>query len=173
MEQEELLPLLYDVSRGEKAAFATLYEHTSDHLFAVVLKMLRRRDLAEEALQDAYVQIWQHADSYHRGRGTVLTWMVSIARYRALDSIRYKKARPEQSLDGEISISDAPLRGDDQRKLHQCIEDLDHEQRQAISLAYFHGLSHEEVKNHLESPLGTVKSWIRRGLKNLMRCLSL
>ncbi|MBD3586296.1 sigma-70 family RNA polymerase sigma factor [Salinimonas sp. HHU 13199] len=173
MEQEELLPLLYRIGRGEQQAFASLYEKTHGHLYAVLLKMLRQRELAEEALQDAFVQIWRHADSYHRGRGTVLTWMISIARYRALDIIRYKKVRPEQSLEDDISIGDNTQINDEKTKLYHCIEELDNDQRQAISLAYFHGLSHEQVKHHLGSPLGTVKSWIRRGLNNLMRCLSL
>ena len=176
MDQEQLLPLLVATAQGHKAAFASLYEHTSGQLYAITLKLLKRADLAEEALQDAYVQIWHKADSYHRGRGTVLTWMISIARYRALDSLRYHKVRPEHSFNDEIAAPDLSTLGVHQpphEKLYRCLNELESEQRQAICLAYFNGLSHTEVVKHVDSPLGTVKSWIRRGLQSLQRCLSL
>ena len=107
----------------------------------------------------------------------MLTWMVSIARYRALDLMRYHNVRNEVSLDNEapqLDESSTPVRmNTEQDKLAECLDELDHSQRQAIQLAYVNGLSHQEVVNHLSSPLGTIKSWIRRGLQSLQRCLSL
>lgn len=177
MEHEQLFALLCATADGEKQAFAELYKITSPQLYAVVLKMLKRRELAEEATQDAFIKIWHNAGSYQRGKGTVLTWMVSIARYRALDLMRYHSIRNEVELEEEggppHDISPSTLASREQKKLNECMDELDQQQRQAIHLAYFNGLSHHEVVKHLASPLGTIKSWIRRGLQSLQRCLSL
>lgn len=173
MEQEELFPLLCQTAQGEQAAFAKLYARTSGQLFAIVLKITRHNALAEEALQEAYIQIWHYASGYHRSRGTVLTWMVSIARYRALDVLRYRHARPEINTEHDLHPVDeqSPVIPS-QDRLRQCLYEIEHDQRQAIHLAYFHGMSHREVGAHLRSPLGTVKSWIRRGLEQLQRCMN-
>ena len=137
--------------------------------------MLTRKELAEEALQEAYVRIWHNASEYRVGKGTVLTWMVSIVRYRALDILRYHKIRKEDELidkdnlafDATEQISDA-----EQLLLDKCLQHLHFQQRQAIYLAYFNGCSHQEVVKHLNNPLGTIKSWIRRGLTSLQSCLT-
>lgn len=177
MEQETLFPLLCETAEGKKASFARLYKITSGQVYAVVLKMLQNRALAEEATQDAYIKIWHNAGSYQRSKGTVLTWMISIARYRALDLIRHHKVRKETSLEDDDqhigSTTAMALPTSENQKLEQCMDELDHQQRQAIHLAYFGGLSHQEVVAHLSSPLGTIKSWIRRGLQSLQRCLSI
>lgn len=175
MEHEELFPLLCAVAEGEQPAFATLYQKTSGQLYAIALKMLRDKALAEEATQDAFIKIWHNASSYQRSKGTVLTWMVSIVRYRALDVIRYHGIRKEVSLPDEFGLADlsSSQSSTEQRQLEKCLEELDDDQRQAIHLAYFGGLSHHEVEQHLRSPLGTIKSWIRRGLQSLQRCLSI
>lgn len=177
MEHETLFPLLCKTANGDKAAFADLYNITSGQLYAVALKLLKRPELADEAIQDAYIKIWHNAGSYQRGKGTVLTWMVSIARYRALDLMRYHNVRNEVPLEEEPpNLAEAPPSvqlNAEQAKLSACLEELDGPQRQAIHLAYINGLSHQEVVGHLSSPLGTIKSWIRRGLQSLQRCLSL
>ena len=176
MEQETLLPLLCGTAQGKKQDFARLYQITSGQVYAVVLKMLQNTALAEEATQDAYIKVWHNAGSYQRGKGTVLTWIISIARYRALDLMRHHKVRKETPLDDDDhhpdennNIAAGELA---HPKLNECMDELDHQQRQAIHLAYFNGLSHQEVVDHLSSPLGTIKSWIRRGLQSLQRCLS-
>ncbi len=176
MEQETLLPLLCGTAQGKKQDFARLYQITSGQVYAVVLKMLQNTALAEEATQDAYIKVWHNAGSYQRGKGTVLTWIISIARYRALDLMRHHKVRKETPLDDDdhhhdenSNIADSELA---HPKLNECMDELDNQQRQAIHLAYFNGLSHQEVVDHLSSPLGTIKSWIRRGLQSLQRCLS-
>lgn len=175
MEQEELLPLLFAVADGNKSAFESIYKKTSGQLYAIALRILMDKELAEEATQDAFVKIWHNASSYKTSKGTVLTWMVSIVRYRALDSIRYHKIRKEVALPDELLSSDSEPTSfnTEQEKLDGCMNELEDAQRQAIHLAYFGGLSHQEVEKHLNSPLGTIKSWIRRGLQSLQRCLSI
>lgn len=180
MEHEELLPLLQQTAVGNQTAFEALYAQTSGQLYAVALKMLKNKESAEEATQEAYINIWYKASYYKEGQGTVLTWLVSIVRYRALDMIRHKKVRKEDELNDsaifslpQMNVTKGGQFGDSHSQLENCMEELDNQQRQAIHLAYFGGLSHAEVVKHLESPLGTIKSWIRRGLSSLQRCLSL
>ncbi|MFT6329466.1 MAG: RNA polymerase sigma-70 factor (ECF subfamily) [Bermanella sp.] len=176
MEHEELFFLLKKVAVGNQPAFNQLYKITSGQLFAVALKMLKNRDSAEEALQEAYVSIWYKADYYKEGQGTVLTWMVSIIRYRALDMLRSQKVKKEDDLSddilSELDATETTGSGYD-IKIEGCMKELDQQQRQAIHLAYFNGLSHSEVVEHLDHPLGTIKSWIRRGLTSLQRCLGI
>jgi len=138
--------------------------------------MLKNTQQAEEALQEAFVSIWYKADQYQQGQGTVLTWMVSIVRYRAIDMLRYKKIRKEEELDeisssSLVSLDTHSMQGSESLSL--CMQELELQQRQAIHLAYFNGFSHREIVEYLSSPLGTIKSWIRRGLQSLQRCLSL
>lgn len=179
MEHEDMLKLLSATSQGNQSAFEQLYAGTSAQLYAVCLKMLRRKELAEEAVQEAYVRIWHNAGEYQRGKGTVLTWMVSIARYRALDLLRYHKVRKEEALDDDDIDSPGPghvsvvMSSQESKQLERCMEELDNQQKQAIHLAYFNGCSHDEVMNYMKKPLGTIKSWIRRGLSSLQRCLAL
>lgn len=174
-----MLPLLQQVAKGNNRAFEDLYEKTNAQLFAVALTMLKNKELAEEALQEAYVSIWYKADHYKTGQGTVLTWMISIVRYRALDMLRHKKVRQTHSasnFDSAYTSSEDGKNADDDLnsdKIHLCMDKLSIQQRQAIHLAYFNGFSHSEVVSHLESPLGSVKSWIKRGLDSLHRCLGL
>ncbi|MEH6596851.1 MAG: sigma-70 family RNA polymerase sigma factor [Colwellia polaris] len=175
MENEQHLALLGAIAQGDKKAFSELYQSTSQQLYAVSLKMLTRKELAEEALQEAYVRIWHNASEYRQGKGSVLTWMISIVRYRALDVLRYNKVRKESEFDESNNfdietieqVSDA-----EQLLLDKCLQQLDTQQRQAIYLAYFNGCSHKEVVKHLNNPLGTIKSWIRRGLMSLQSCLT-
>jgi len=177
MEHETLFPLLCKTAEGDKKAFAELYQLTSPQLYAVALRLLKRPELADEATQDAYIKIWHNAGNYQRGKGTVLTWMISIVRYRSLDLIRYHNIRNEVELNEDASSSTETTQaiklGAEQKKLAMCLDELEGPQRQAIHLAYINGMSHQEVVNHLASPLGTIKSWIRRGLQSLQRCLSL
>ncbi|MFD2821304.1 sigma-70 family RNA polymerase sigma factor [Paraglaciecola chathamensis] len=176
MEQDPMLSLLSATAQGDKKAFAELYQASSKQLYAVSLKMLKRKELAEEALQEAYVRIWHNASQYRTGKGTVLTWMISIARYRALDILRYHSVRKEEALsDNQVAVapSSEPMTETQQGLLEKCMGSLDVQQRQAIHLAYFNGMSHHEVTAHLDLPLGTIKSWIRRGLQSLQRCLKL
>ena len=174
MENDNLLSLLYDTSQGDKHAFSTLYQQTSGKLFAISLNMLSNRAHAEEVLQDAFIKIWHNASEYNASKGTVISWMISIVRYRSLDALRYNKVRKEQTMgDDDFDIQSVDVNYDENTKLVNCIEQLEPQQKQAIHLAYYKGLSHSELVDHIESPLGTVKSWIRRGLTQLQRWLTL
>jgi len=171
------LSLLSRTAEGEHTAFAQLYRETSGKLFAVSLQMLRRRDWAEDAVQEAFVRVWYNAGSYHAEKGSVMSWMISIARYRALDMLRAAKSRPESNEESsaEEGSDQSPeldlYQHRERAEIDRCMNQLEGTQRHAIHLAYFLGMTHIEVCRRLASPLGSVKSWIRRGLDRLKRCL--
>jgi RNA polymerase sigma-70 factor (ECF subfamily) len=186
----ELAALLSRSGLGDRSAFATLYERTSGHLFAVVLRIQRDRALAEDLLQEIYVSIWKAAGSFDTARSQPLTWMTHIARNRAIDSLRRAQAQPRfesttrdaddddgrpDAIEAAESADPGPLellgRASDARELSTCLERLSPPQRQSVALAFFDGLSHAEVAEHLKEPLGTVKSWVRRALMTLKGCL--
>jgi len=184
----ELSQLLSRAGLGDRGAFAELYERTSGHLFAVVLRIQRDRPLAEELLQDIYVNIWKAASSFDAAQSQPLTWLTSIARNRAIDSLRRAQAQPQlvsatpedgdNEPDGTEAAPDpapGPLdllaQASEARQLTHCMEGLTAQQRQSVALAFFDGLSHAEVAEHLAQPLGTVKSWVRRALMSLKSCL--
>lgn len=173
------LRLLSATAQGDKAAFEKLYSLLGGKLYAISLQLLKRRELAEDAVQEAFVRIWHNAGDYQQDKGQVLTWMISIVRYRALDMMRATKRRSEVSSSDEDMEEPVHERGPDldlieQRdrvRIDSCLDNLAHTQRRAIQLAYFNGLTHHEVCAQLDSPLGSVKTWIRRGLERLKRCL--
>jgi RNA polymerase sigma-70 factor (ECF subfamily) len=175
-----LAQLLSRVALRDQSAFARLYELTSAHLYGAALRILQRPAWAEEVLQESFVNIWQRAETYAAEKSQPLTWLTSIVRNRALDWLR----RPDPAtvdIDDEehpVVIADErpnPLEmlvaGADARNVRGCIDTLEAPQQQSIALAFYHGLSHSELAQHLRQPLGTVKSWIRRGLERLQRCL--
>lgn len=173
---QQLLRLLSAVAQGDEPAFARLYELTAARLYAVSRQLLHRRDWAEDAVQEAYVRIWHSAGDYQQEKGSVLTWMVSIVRYRALDMLRAAKSKEERSDEGYEEVDERSPESElyherDRVRIDECMDHLEEEQRHAIQLAYFLGLTHSEVCARLSSPLGSVKSWIRRGLQRLKRCL--
>lgn len=177
MDIEHQQRLIRAVAGGDREAFQALYEGSGSRMYAVAMQLMRSPERAEEALQEAYVKIWHNADEYHEGRGSVMTWMGSIVRYRCIDmlrSISTKEAR-QDSLDDvapELVDSEAPEEGtDDHSAVHHCLDQLEQGDRQLVHLAYFRGLTHSEIQQHTGTPLGTVKSWIRRGLQSLKRCL--
>ena len=175
-----LAELLAQAALKNQRAFAELYERTAPQLFGVALRILRRRDWAEEVLQECYVSIWSHAGDYAVQKSAPLTWMTSIVRNRSLDWLR----RPQrEATGGEYDVAvDAwqdetpgPLErlaaASDAAALERCLQQLEPKQRQSIMLAFFHGLSHSELAGHMKQPLGTVKTWVRRGLERLKGCL--
>lgn len=171
--------LLLAVAGGERDAFAALYRASAPQLFALALRILKRRDAAEEVLQEAFVNVWRHAVDYRPERGTAMGWMATIVRNRALDRLR--RARPETPLEAapeRHSWADPapdPLASatmsESARRLDTCLEQLEEGPRHAIRLAYYEGLTHEALSARLGAPLGTVKSWVRRGLIRLKTCL--
>ncbi|HLX21776.1 MAG TPA: sigma-70 family RNA polymerase sigma factor [Usitatibacter sp.] len=177
-ENAALEGLLARTALGDRNAFAELYRATSSKLFAVSLRIVRERPLAEEVLQDSFVNIWRRSSDYAAARSAPLTWMTAIVRNRSLDIVR--RTREEPDVDDALATnladeSAAPARDAETRQqshsIQQCLEELDAEQRQTIALAFFHGLTHSELAAHLKKPLGTVKTHVRRGLAKLRDCL--
>jgi len=177
-----LAQLLARTALADQAAFGELYRRTSSQLYAVALRILRDRGTAEEILQEAYVSVWHNAGTYDAAKSQPLTWLVSIVRNRCLDQIRRRDIQtvPLSRDDDEPELeipSDSPtpvemlLDGAAALSVRECINTLEGSQKQAIALAFYHGLTHAEVATHLRQPLGTVKSWVRRGLERLKRCL--
>jgi RNA polymerase sigma-70 factor, ECF subfamily len=178
---EPLVALLRATASKDMRAFRQLYEATSSHLLGVLVRILRHRERAEDALQDCYLRIWNKADSYAEERGHPLAWMMTIARYRALDLVRAHRehsSTDEDALPMDLDWADASDAPDNQaetdehlHRLNDCLAELSDEQRQAVMLAYYEGYTHPELADHMSSPLGTVKSWVRRGLQRLRDCL--
>lgn len=179
---DELVDWLARTALGDALAFERLYHATSPRLYAVALRLVRRRDWAEDILQECYVKIWHHAGDYRANVSAPLTWLTQIVRNRCLDWLR----RPEfetslETNSGSVldTLADegaGPLQellaAGDASALGRCLNALEARARELILLAYYRGLSHRELAHHLSLPLGSVKSWIRRGLMQLKGCLS-
>jgi RNA polymerase sigma-70 factor, ECF subfamily len=169
--------LVEAVAQGSQPALRRLYDQESRRLYGIALRIARRPALAADALQDAFVQIWQKAGSFSAERGTAEAWLTAIVRYRTLDAMR-KVAREEPTDDPalgdraegpqQIEQIDRLLSRD---ALQRCLGQLDDNQRRSIVLAFVDGLSHAEIAERLPAPLGSVKSWVRRGLLSLRSCL--
>ena len=177
-QQARLAHLLSRSALGDRSAFAELYSATRSKLFAVSLRIVRERPLAEEVLQDSFVSIWNHASDYARAKSAPTTWMTTIVRNRSLDILRrpHEEADIDEALTANlVDESASPQRDAETRaqahSLRDCLQELEAEQRQSIALAFYHGLSHSELAGHLRRPLGTVKTHIRRGLLRLKECL--
>jgi RNA polymerase sigma-70 factor, ECF subfamily len=179
----QLAALVAKVALGDQAAFAALYRQSSSHLYGVAVRILREGSAAEEILQEAFVSVWHHAGSYEAAKSQPLTWLTAIVRNRCLDQLRRRELDTVTMTtdDDEGKEFDLPsgdptpvetlLAGAEAQSIRDCVDALDGGQKQAIALAFYQGLSHAELADHLRQPLGTVKSWVRRGLERLKSCL--
>jgi RNA polymerase sigma-70 factor, ECF subfamily len=179
----ELQTLLSRTALGDRSAFRRLYELTAPSLLGVALRILNRRDRAEDVLQDVFVNVWHKAGSYTAAASQPMTWLTAIVRNRALDLLRSEVRHDAVSLDDDENAASYDVeddRPDPSRLLEQagdairirgCLESIEGVQRQCLALAYYHGLSHSEVASHLAKPIGSVKVWLRRGIEKLKRCL--
>ncbi|MEQ1716160.1 MAG: sigma-70 family RNA polymerase sigma factor [Hyphomicrobium sp.] len=175
---KDITDLLASVARRDRAAFERLYEATSAKLFGVTLRILNRRDLAEEVLQEVFVKIWERAGEFNPKLASPITWMCAIARNRALDEIRRK--RPDSIEDhpefldiasGDELALDAILRGETGQQLVECLAQLEPDRAKMVVLAYCEGLSREELGERYNQPVNTIKTWLRRSLLQLRTCL--
>jgi RNA polymerase sigma-70 factor (ECF subfamily) len=174
----ELVWLMAGVARGDQAAFERLYTATRAKLYGVVLRILRRTDLAEEVVQEAYLKIWNNAGSFDPKLATPITWMVAIARNRALDVVRRKS---EVSIEDEPAAMEAageepdPLARqemtDELRRLLGCLGQLEEDRRRLVLLAYYSGWSREQLSAKFGAPANTIKTWLRRSLLEIRECL--
>jgi RNA polymerase sigma-70 factor, ECF subfamily len=173
----DLTDLLTRVALRDQTAYEVLYRASAPKLFGFALRILRTRELAEDCLQDAFVSIWHRAGDYRPDRAQPFTWMAAIVRNRAFDMLRAGQGKAVGADDVEAwdvetsDDSDAAGAAREARALLRCLDDLPPRQRQAIALSYFRGFAHGEVAARLREPLGTVKTWIRKGLMQLKHCL--
>jgi RNA polymerase sigma-70 factor (ECF subfamily) len=177
---EDLADLLARCALNDRKAFERLYRDTSAQLFGLVLRIVKNKDLSSEVLQEGYVKIWTHAGEFRADRAKPMTWMGTIVRNQAIDFLRRSSSRPRLSepvdemhwlADDAAGPLDLASLSQEQRALHDCLGELKDIQRKAVMLAYFEGMTHEELAQRLDTPLGTVKSWLRRGLLRLKKCL--
>jgi len=174
---DELAALIGAVAAGNRAAFRAVYERTSAKLYGICLRLLRSEAEAEDVLQEAYVTIWRNAGRFDSAKASAITWLTVIARNKAIDRLR--RRRPD--VDGLEAAAEVPDDGplatavieqkDDARRLAQCLDELDERARTMIRAAFLDGASYPELAEREGVPLGTMKSWVRRGMMRLKGCL--
>lgn len=174
----ELSDLLARVARQDRAAFTEVYRATSAKLYGILLRICRRRELADEMLQEVYIKVWERAGEFDPARASPITWMATIARNRALDEVRRRTPvslddAPEvlELADDARSAAEWVELAGDVRLLAGCLEGLEPDKAEIIKLAYLSGLSREELAQRFGAPVATIKTWIHRGLRQLKDCL--
>lgn len=177
-DREELNALLVHAGRGDQQAFAALYQRTSSKLFGVCLRMLGERHEAEEVLQETYITVWRRAAGFDATRGSAITWLVTLARNKAIDRLRQHRERPlgdplllEEIADTRPTPPADTETSQERERLQRCLDALEPSQRRAVREAFFTGATYNELAARCKVPLGTMKSWIRRSLLQLCTCL--
>lgn len=162
----------------DRAAFHELYRLTSAKLLGITLRICGDRQAAEDVLHDVYLIIWRRAGAWEPGRASPITWLATIARNRAIDWRRAQGVRRSSRIEDVPDIADTSpdaeamlLAADERHSLHDCLRELEGRQREAIRTAFFDGVTYAEFAERAGVPLGTAKSWIRRGLARLKECL--
>ncbi|MDP1742782.1 MAG: sigma-70 family RNA polymerase sigma factor [Polaromonas sp.] len=180
----QLIALIDRVAQADESALRELYELTSSKLYGVAVRVVSNRNWAEDVLQEAFLNIWRIAGDYKATLSPPMAWMCLIVRSRGLDFLRRRTSeRADAALELDDVLSDTlegdsanpmdtALAGEQAWALHQCLSQLDNKQREVVSLAYMRDLSHNELAEQLKLPLGTVKTWIRRGLEQLRGCMA-
>lgn len=176
---ERLQHLLARCALRDRAAFLALYEATSANLFGIALRILKKRHWAEEVLQESFVKIWQHAGGYDANRGAAMTWMINIVRNQALDLRRRADFRSQLNAlpadevlaDSETGPADNVEASAQLERLRRCLQRLGEDQRATVLMVHHEGYTPNEVAQKKHIPIGTVKTWIRRGLVRLRECM--
>lgn len=177
LDNHELTRLLGATARGDRQAFALLYQRTSPKLFAILLRMIRNKAGAEDALQDVFLKIWRNARSFAPEAGPAMTWLVAIARNRAIDILRARNpAAPMETEATDYLANIADRRGGQGQMmelaaLEHCLQTIEEPARACILLAYYEGYSREELASRFGRPVGTIKTWLHRSLATLRSCL--
>lgn len=174
----DLSDLMARVAAQDRDAFAALYTATSAKLYGIVLRILQRREVADEILQEVYVRIWQRAGEFDRMRASPITWMATIARNLALDEVRRKRPLAIEETPEALAVAD-PARSasdmveisEDWRRLEKCLGELDVHRQAIVRLAYLDGWSRDELAQKFGHPVATIKTWLHRSLKQLKDCL--
>ena len=181
---QQLMALIERVASREESALKALYDLTSGKLYGLSMRVVRNNEWAEDALQETFLHIWRSAPDYKASLSPPMAWLGLIVRSRSLDVLRRRKAEREHmteeiddfmadTMEGDSpNPMDTSLASQQAWALHQCLGKLDNKQREVVSLAYLRDLSHGELAEQLKLPLGTVKTWIRRGLDQLRTCMA-
>jgi RNA polymerase sigma factor (sigma-70 family) len=177
-EKSELADLVLAVGRRDRGAFRQLYNRTAPKLFAIILRIIRDRSLAEDILQDVFLKIWRNAESFSSDGGAPLAWLNSIARNRTIDVLRQKSHilpdTNKDDIDWYEKIAEARDREADIMDiaaLRHCLGEIDEATRSCVLLAYYDGYSREELAVRFDKPVNTIKTWLHRGLISLKACL--
>ncbi len=176
--RDDLNRLLQHTGRNDQQAFAELYKRTSPKLFGVCLRMLRDRGEAEEALQEIYVAVWRRAATFDATRASAITWLVTLSRNKAIDRLRQHReeslddpSRLDETVDEQPTPAASAESSQEYQRLQLCLDELDPQQRSAVREAFFTGATYNELAARCKVPIGTMKSWIRRSLLQLRKCL--
>jgi RNA polymerase sigma-70 factor, ECF subfamily len=177
--RSQLAAALVRAAGGDRAALRQIYQDTSAKLFGVCLRILNDRSEAEDVLQEVYVTVWRKAATFDPGRASPITWMVAIARNRSIDRLRAtsmsRRTDPIEAADAVSDPAPAAVERLELAQQHQrlagCLEELEARHSAAIRAAFLDGATYEELAARMSVPLGTMKSWIRRGLLKLRACL--
>jgi RNA polymerase sigma-70 factor (ECF subfamily) len=175
----ELVWLLAAVAKGDQDAFARLYQATRAKLYGVVLRILRRADLADEVMQETYLKVWSSAGQFDPAVASPITWMLAIARNRAIDLVRRKPSDPSIEEEAEVLQVAAPVpdplgkreMSEQLKRLLACMGRLDEGRRRLVLLAYYSGWSREQLAAEFDAPANTIKTWLRRALFDIRECL--
>ena len=169
--------LLVRVGTGVEAAFAQLYDRFAPGLYSLILRMVRDEKEAEDVMQDGFTHVWRRAKSYDPARSSAFTWAVMVFRHKAIDRMRVRQRRdrvvekagddPVLSADSDTRSAEAPAMHEEITMIRLALDQIPADQKHAVELAFFGGLTHEEIAERLAAPLGTIKARIRRGLLRL------
>lgn len=180
IERDELSAALRRVADGSQSALAEVYQKTSAKLFGICIRILGERGEAEDALQDIFITVWRKAGTFDSGKASPITWLAALARNRSIDRKRSQASRPSAASLGDEAMDvpdEAPLAlagletAEEAGRIAHCLGELEDRQNGAIRAAFYEGLSYSELALRSAVPLGTMKSWIRRGLLRLRECL--
>jgi RNA polymerase sigma-70 factor, ECF subfamily len=175
----DLDALLRRVARGDRDAFAAVYDLTKSRVFGLVVRVLRDAGYSEETTQEIYLEVWRTASEYDAAKGSALAWLMTMAHRRAIDRVRSEQAgNRRESRYGAANVepasdvvADSAIAGDERRRVTECLDALTEAQRQCIEMAYYGGLTYSEVSQRLAANLSTIKSRIRDALRGLRNCL--